>query len=100
MPTYHFHVCDNVEGTSPDWTGIELDDVDTARREALRFAGERLIDASMRDRGVTGWNIEVTDKIGGPVFSLSFAMQPATETVSKFDPVMPLGHHIRTVARR
>lgn len=43
MPTYYFHI-DN--GTFvPDNEGVDLPDVDAARREAVRAAGEMINDS-------------------------------------------------------
>lgn len=62
MPRYHFHRTDG--GFSPDTEGTELDDLTTARKEAVHFAA-----GTMRDRPDWIWDgkdfrIEVTDDAG------------------------------------
>lgn len=72
MARYFFHV-DN--GTfAPDPTGVELPDVNAARVEAVKAAGEAINDASDGFwEHATPWFMYVTEANGRLLFSLEFA---------------------------
>jgi hypothetical protein len=64
MPRYYFNIKDGY--TSLDEVGVELADIDAARKEAVTFSGEVLRDAT----GETlwegqPWQLWVTDQPGG-----------------------------------
>lgn len=73
MPRYFFHVTDGAD--YPDSEGIILDDVASARAEAITTAG-----ALLKDRGATfwgsgEWRMTVVDEAGGTVCRLRFAAE-------------------------
>jgi hypothetical protein len=72
MPIYHFHV-DNGE-FNPDRDGIDLPDLDAARMEAVRAAGE-IINESNRSfwEHMTPWMMNVTDDENRLLFTLQFS---------------------------
>lgn len=96
MPTYHFNVSDHLGGTSPDWMGTELADIAAVKREALRFAGETLIDASARNRCIEGWRVEVTDHTGEMILSLGFALDFKADEAPKADRLASIRRRYRT----
>lgn len=53
MPRYYFHVEDGQSYT--DLQGTELDDLQAARREAVRFAGSLLADQPEQFWGAGEW---------------------------------------------
>jgi hypothetical protein len=71
MPIFHFNVHD---GTSyPDTNGLDLPDIATARKVAVKLASDLL-----RDQGDTFWNgddwqIEVTDSHHLTLFMIMFS---------------------------
>ncbi|RLP26346.1 hypothetical protein [Mesorhizobium sp. YM1C-6-2] len=71
MPRYFFHV-DNGEFI-PDETGADLPDLQAARREAVRAAGEMIDEAqeSFWDH-LSLWNMHVTDSDHRLLFTLTF----------------------------
>ncbi|WP_141245109.1 hypothetical protein [Mesorhizobium sp. WSM3860] len=71
MPRYFFHV-DNGEFI-PDQAGIDLPDLNAARREAVRAAGQ-MIDDSQQSfwEHMTPWNMHVTDDDSRLLFTLQF----------------------------
>jgi len=72
MPRYFFHI-DNGEFV-PDPTGTELPDLDAARLEAVRAAGEMIIEAKESFwEHQTPWNMHVTDGGRRLLFTLQFA---------------------------
>ena len=70
MPRYYFHVADGKD--FPDLQGTELADLAAARREALRFSGAMLSDASERFWSGDDWAMTVTDERGLTLFVLNF----------------------------
>ncbi|TPI57674.1 MULTISPECIES: hypothetical protein [unclassified Mesorhizobium] len=72
MTTYYFHV-DNGEFI-PDGDGVDLPDLDAARQEAVRAAGE-MINESKRSfwEGMTPWIMNMTDDENHLLFTLQFA---------------------------
>jgi hypothetical protein len=81
MPHYFFHV-DNGEFV-PDESGTELPDLDAARREAVRAAGEMIDDAQQTFwEHLLPWNMHVTDGQHRLLFTLEFgAKVPSGETL-------------------
>ncbi len=75
MPRYHFNVYD--EAPEPDRDGTLLPDLETARIEAIRFAGELLSGHPTRFRQGGQWAIDVTDETGLILFSLLFVATDA-----------------------
>ncbi|MBZ9863114.1 DUF6894 family protein [Mesorhizobium sp. CA12] len=72
MPVFYFHV-DN--GTFiPDNEGVDLPDLDAARQEAVRAAGEMINESkqSFWER-MTPWIMNVTDGQNHLLFTLQFA---------------------------
>lgn len=79
MPRYYFHVEDGQSYT--DLQGTELDDLQAARREAVRFAGSLLADQPEQFWGAGEWTMNVADEEGRTLFTLSFhASGPAEES--------------------
>lgn len=72
MTTYYFHV-DN--GTFfPGTEGVDLPDLDAARLEAVRAAGEMIIDSGQSFwEHMTPWIMNVTDDRYRLLFTLQFA---------------------------
>ena len=75
MPRYFFHIFDGVD--IRDYDGVELPDLTFARREALRYAGSLLDQASKRSSLGREWRMDVTDAKGLILFSLSFLVTDA-----------------------
>jgi hypothetical protein len=66
MPIFHFNLDDHVR--EPDLEGTELPDAETARAEAVRFAGAYLRDnPGLIDDG-QAFKVEVTDETGKSLF--------------------------------
>lgn len=81
MPRYLFHV-DN--GTFvPDETGTDLSNLDAARMEAVRAAGEMINDAKASFwEHLTPWVMHVTDSDHRLLFTLEFgAKVPSGESL-------------------
>ncbi|PBB83582.1 hypothetical protein [Mesorhizobium sp. WSM3876] len=71
MPIYHFHV-DNGE-FNPDADGVELPDVNAARVEAVRAAGEMINDNKEAFwQHAAPWIMHVTDGENHLLFTLQF----------------------------
>ena len=73
MPRYHFNVHDGVE--IPDDVGIDLPDLSSARREAMKYAGVLLDEAEDRESLGEEWRLDVTDDSGTVLFSLNFVVR-------------------------
>ncbi|RWD73286.1 hypothetical protein [Mesorhizobium sp.] len=72
MPIFHFHV-DNGE-FNPDDEGVDLPDLDAARQEAVRAAGEMINDSKQSFwEHMTPWIMNVTDDQNRLLFTLQFA---------------------------
>ena len=76
MPRYFFDVHDGYSSTDTD--GTELPDWQTARREAVRLAGQILTDEA--DKLLLGeeWRMEVTDATGLTMFKLDICFTEAS----------------------
>lgn len=72
MPRYHFNIYDGY--TVKDTTGTELPDLTHARQEAVRRSGEILERDASRLKLGQDWTMEVTNKMGGPLFRLCFTV--------------------------
>ncbi|TPI74955.1 hypothetical protein [Mesorhizobium sp. B2-8-9] len=72
MPVFYFHV-DN--GTFiPDNEGVDLPDLDAARQEAVRAAGEMINESKQSFwEHMTPWIMNVTDGQNHLLFTLQFA---------------------------
>ncbi|RUX33440.1 hypothetical protein EOA23_06650 [Mesorhizobium sp. M2A.F.Ca.ET.042.01.1.1] len=71
-PFFHFHV-DNGE-FNPDDEGVDLPDLDAARQEAVRAAGEMINDSKQSFwEHMTPWIMNVTDDQNRLLFTLQFA---------------------------
>ena len=71
MPRFHFNVYDGV--ALPDLTARDFTDLDGARTEAVRLAGELMQDGATSRRLGDNWRIEVTDDTGRPLFRLDLS---------------------------
>lgn len=70
MPHYYFHVVNGSARADP--VGIELPDLDAAKREASRYAGEMLRDNPDAIWKNTGWMMVVSNVQGMTLFVLHF----------------------------
>ena len=75
MPRYHFNVYDGK--TSIDKVGLELANVNEARRHAIQSAGEIMDDEAHRLALGRDWAMEVTDGQGLVQFRLDFMVTDA-----------------------
>ena len=75
MPRYFFNVHDG--HSCLDTEGTELADLDTARREALRFAGQVIEDQNQHNTLGKDWRLEIADETGLVLYQLLFQV---TET--------------------
>ena len=53
-----------------DEIGIEVEDLDHARSEAMRAIAELKVEDSSAAQDFSGWRLEVTDAAGAVVFSI------------------------------
>lgn len=65
MPRYHYNVYDGINIIDHD--GIELQDLNQARVEALRYAAGIIHDEARKKRLGNEWRLEVTDEGGHPL---------------------------------
>lgn len=86
MPVYHFHIYDDVWGSSPDQTGTELPDIDTAEREAMKLAGQMLIDSAVVDPCGKERHLDVTDSVGVALFRLDLTVRPTSSALAMHNP--------------
>ena len=70
MPRYHFSVYDGVD--IQDREGTDLPNLQSARQEAIRFAGEIIADEGRSLSFGEDWRMEVTDTSGLLLFRLDF----------------------------
>jgi hypothetical protein len=80
VPRYHFNVYDGV--TLLDKKGVELPDINFARREAIRYSGTLLEDGGNKDNLGAEWRMEVTDDTGLILFRLDFFVTPSAAIAS------------------
>ncbi|MBX9933589.1 MAG: hypothetical protein K2Y56_19050 [Methylobacterium sp.] len=86
MPRYFFHVFDGKSTLDAD--GTELPDWHTARREAVRLAGEILSDEAQGPFLGNEWRMEVTDAKGLTLFQLDFFFtESAAIQRTMFEPI-------------
>ncbi len=71
MPRFYFHVQD---GREQDFDGIELPDLDAARREAVRFAGYLIQNAAETLPAGELWSMQVCDEEGTRYLTLEFSV--------------------------
>ncbi len=69
MARYYFNINDGTD--LPDVEGLEIADLNRARAEAIRAAGEMIRDLPGKFDGQE-WVMEVTDQSKRPVFTLRF----------------------------
>lgn len=70
MPRYFFHVQDGQYDR--DIQGTVLEDLEAARREAVRFAGALLAEHHEKFWDVGEWSLQVADDEGMTLFQLTF----------------------------
>lgn len=68
MPLYYFDVNDGTR--EPDLTGSEFASLDTARTQAIRYAGELLRDNADAIWDGNGLRVEVSDERRTPIFAI------------------------------
>ena len=68
MPRYHFNSADGY--IDSDAEGVVLPDIQAARLEAVRYAGELLRDEPDRLWQNGQWSIDVTDDAGERIFAI------------------------------
>jgi hypothetical protein len=78
MPIFFFDTHDG--GRHPDLEGVDLPDLDIAKHEAMRMAGEMLRDRPEEVWASHGWRICVTDQDHKPLFVIRVSATPG-ETV-------------------
>jgi hypothetical protein len=71
VPRYHFNVHDGVSLPDPD--GTELATLDAARVEAVRLAGQLLLDSGEEFWSNGDWKVDVTNDRGLILFTLMFS---------------------------
>lgn len=71
MALYFFHVQD---GRDMDFEGVELPDLDAARKEAVRFAGYLIQQAAETFRVDETWSMRVCNEAGIRYMTLEFSM--------------------------
>jgi hypothetical protein len=79
MPRYFFNVRDGEDGQ--DTEGTELSNLDEARVQAIRSAGQIISQEWNTIWNGRGWLMEVSDQSGNPLFTLRFSAndQPPEE---------------------
>ena len=75
MALFHFNLRDGAY--YPDPEGTELPDLRTARVEAVKLAGQLLLDSPEEFWEGTEWQVEVTDHSGLTLFRLDFTATDA-----------------------
>lgn len=70
MPRYFFHIRDGSE--YPDDEGVVLRDIDAAKEEAIRYAGEILQSEPKRFWTGEEWQMTVVNDAGLTLFTLMF----------------------------
>lgn len=80
MPRYFFHVLDGQD--FPDDRGVELPDLRAARKEAVRVAGNLLLDISESFWSTGQWTIRVTDDRDLTQFQLTFFATDAPAAIA------------------
>jgi hypothetical protein len=70
MPVYHFNVRDGSNIPDPD--GTDLPNISSARLEAVKLAGQLLLDRPGTFWEGSDWHVEVTDDCGRALFRLDF----------------------------
>jgi hypothetical protein len=69
----YFHLADKHE-IIPDDTGVEVSDVETARRLALKAVHELRQESDHADEDWVGWQLEVVDADGNRLLSIPLDM--------------------------
>lgn len=84
MPVYHFHLHDGAY--FPDEEGVDLADLDAARQEAVRHAGQQLKENPRSLWDGNEWILEVADSRGHVLFSLMFRAVSSPDTQPQRQP--------------
>ena len=71
MPRYHFNLSNGAD--DPDVEGHELSDLEDARRNAVQFVGQLLIDKPAQFWSDGRWVLTVTDDRKLPLFTVRVA---------------------------
>ena len=80
MPRFFFHVCDGEEYI--DLQGTKLPNLESARMEAVRFAGELLAEKPKKFWSSGEWTLRVADEDDLTLFTLRFeATMPSADRV-------------------
>lgn len=77
MPRFYFHAQDGK--LTPDREGVELADVEEARRHAIKLSGEILTREGARFWSGEDWQISALDSRGVHIFSLNFCGSPTSQ---------------------
>jgi hypothetical protein len=75
VPVYHFNVRDGSDIPDPD--GTDLPNLRSARVEAVKLAGQVLLDDPEKFWDGPEWGVEVTNAVGGILFRLDFTATDA-----------------------
>ena len=80
-PSCHFAQIDHMSGPLPATVGTELPNLDTARVEAVRLAGEMIAQSAPSMDVGQGWRLEVTDSEDMLLLQMHFvvAVAPAAQ---------------------
>jgi hypothetical protein len=68
----YFHLA-AVHDSILDEVGIEVEDLDDARSEAIRAIADMKVEDHSSVQNFGGWRLDVTDASGAVVFSIHFA---------------------------
>jgi hypothetical protein len=93
VPRYYFNVHDGV--SPPDRIGTELPDLKTAHREAIRLAGELLVDHADWFWSGQTWRMEVAGSAGLVLFRLDFAAADVPENTAFSEPDRPRSNRLQ-----
>ena len=74
MPKYFFNVHDGLDIADDD--GIECADLDTALREAVRYAGALLKDTGHHLNLGDTWSLEVVEETASTAFRIDLQIRP------------------------
>jgi hypothetical protein len=92
MPVYHFNVRDGSEISDSD--GTDLPDIRAARLEAVKLAGQMLLDRPGTFWEGSDWHLDVSDESGLTLFRLDFtATDMAAAPASKMRDLFALAMH-------
>ena len=75
MPIYRFEFCHRLK--LQDIVEIELADDAEAQRQAIKSAGEQLIDSSIEGVRPDDWAVRICNESGDLLWTIDFSMLPA-----------------------